>query len=465
MIILNFFKFLKFSLLAFFFLNISYSFAFEKNNFKEYLINPSIYDNNNIGFTYPFGHNVSDIDNDGNLDITLCDNINETYSKSENSQIAYCYLFKGDGNGLFKRILIHVELGYLERLDTADLNNDQIKEIIVVNNKFGGATILSSRENINIPWNMTALDWGSKIMPRSYDVDLGDLDNDGCEDIVVGGYTGKSIIIYKNPCYKIEKNFFTDTKNFISKRIGILSYKYINRTFKNWSSFVVDLGMITVRTVKLIDYDLDGDLDILATSEGREIHQRSFYKSDGAFVKILVNPGKIHNNWKEIILDDNSLGSGQSSFCDIDNDGDLDIIVPYGLREKLLNKKEHNISVFINNNGKFERKIIYYIPFIFEVECADLDKDGQADIVYTAHDSGSKIDLLGDRIGILYKHNTWKNLILKNEWTAANDVSLKDINNDGWIDIIATADNGNGFNRRSGGSELIWWKNTLKIAK
>jgi hypothetical protein len=411
-------------------------------NFTEVLVQASI-DDDPAGFNYPFGHHVADINGDGIADIAVCDVFKEPRALAPlGEQVSTCHLFKGDDAGGFTKEFINIGPGFWEHLTSADIDNDGWHEIFVLNNRDGGVSLFA-RDGNDRPWGQLLMTWRSNDMPRPYDIDAGNLDGDGCEDMVLGGYTGGKVFVYKNPC---------------DGPVGKLGM---------WDHTVVSSGHVLVRTSRLADFDGDGDLDILVTSEGNAVSTTPLTDTNpvnhGAYVRVIRNPGTISGVWTVFNLDTNARGAQQGDFCDFDGDGDKDIIVAFGGRDGLVPLSHHYIALYTNNGGmNFTKTTLHSVPYAMDADCGDIDGDGRGEVIYAAHDSGSGTDDLGDRVGLLDKiGGVWTDIPLKTEWTAANDVTLADLDNDGDLDIVGTADNGNGMPRRSGGSEVRIWLNNL----
>lgn len=409
-------------------------------DFSEILVQASI-DDDPAGFSYPFGHHVADMNGDGIADIAVCDVFrDERAAAPMGPQLSTCHIFKGKGDGTFEREFVNVGAGFWEHLTSADVDNDGWHELFVLNNRDGGVSLFA-RDGKDRPWGQLLMTWRSNDMPRPYDIDAGDLDGDGCEDIILGGYTGNRVFAYKNPC---------------DGPVGKLGM---------WDATTLASGMVLVRTSRLADFDGDGDLDVLVTSEGNATSVVPLTDTNplnhGALVRVLKNPGTIDAPWTVIEIDTNARGAMQAGICDFDGDGDLDFVTAFGARPNLVPFSEHYIALYTNNGGlNFTKTRLIDMPYAIDADCGDLDGDGQAEVVYAAHDSGSATDNAGDRVGIVDRvAGVWTDIPLKTEWTAANDVTLADLDNDGDLDIVGTADNGNGWPRRSGGSEVRIWLN------
>ena len=85
----------------------------------------------------------------------------------------------------------------------------------------------------------------------------------------------------------------------------------------------------------------------------------------------------------------------------------------------------------------------------FEAVAADIDGDGQVEVVVTA---GSN---KGGRV-VVFKHDgdprgPWRPQVLKEGWPNVRQVILADLTGNGLLDIVASAERGS--------NELRWWQN------
>jgi len=115
---------------------------------------------------------------------------------------------------------------------------------------------------------------------------------------------------------------------------------------------------------------------------------------------------------------------------DVDNDGDMDILVTSPI---------DNIVLWWENidgaSSWQPHPVASDIAGAFSAECADIDADGDNDIVTTA---------MGDNTVIWWENtdgagNTWDEHIVDSALDGAKGLSTADLNNDGFIDIAASA--------------------------
>jgi len=172
----------------------------------------------------------------------------------------------------------------------------------------------------------------------------GDVDNDGDPDIVATG------MIYLNPGSDISQPWGVEnldqiwnnqegdwsrngTKSFMhdldgdgqveifmshSERAGY-PLAYYKRTAEGWKKTVLKDSIAACHTLQAFDFDLDGDIDVLAgINFGRAVN----LNKDNFDVSIFVNSGD-DQVFKEMVIESDGIYNGQA--LDYDGDGDMDI--------------------------------------------------------------------------------------------------------------------------------------------
>ncbi len=177
---------------------------------------------------------------------------------------------------------------------------------------------------------------------------VGDIDNNGYKDFVLSGCSS----------------------NRISNCVGVQTNVYLNNgTSLNisptWSQNLTAMGS---GGSTLGDIDNDGDLDLLLS--GANIN----------FVDIYINNG---NTFTRNLTWENgttgaSVGSGHIMLGDIDNDGDLDLVVPTADDKNVL---LNNGSTFLNNVSWGSN--IQEATFV-RAHLIDYDNDGDLDLLVSA---------------------------------------------------------------------------------
>ena len=222
----------------------------------------------------------------------------------------------------------------------------------------------------------------------SMDAGIGDIDKDGDMDILIANEHRPNILLINNG-----KGKFT---NESSKRIPQVDHDS------------EDIGMA--------DFDLDGDLDIIIVSEDDKTNELYLNNGDGTFADggdripvtgtsnsvvvfdinkdsapdvMIGNNGQnniLINNGKGYFIDETSKRFGEFidvtqdlTLADIDNDGDQDVLIA---------NEDANRILINDGNGFFKDQSTDRIPYrtapeeTREVDVADIDGDGDLDILY-----------------------------------------------------------------------------------
>ncbi len=191
-------------------------------------------------------------------------------------------------------------------------------------------------------------------------------------------------------------------------------------TFLQRTDLIITNENIPSRSVDWVDYDNDGDSDLFVTNEGN--NKNTLYRNDVANNFTQITDLEIVTQIR------NSMGS---SWADVDNDGDFDLIVTnWGQANQL----------FINENGVFTEVTNSEIaePGInsFGSTFADIDNDGDLDllILNSYNDNHFKNSVfINDGNGNFTK-DTSSALANFEGWTYS--AAFGDYNNDGWLDVI-----------------------------
>ena len=176
----------------------------------------------------------------------------------------------------------------------------------------------------------------------------------------------------------------------------------------------------SVDLINLVDFDFDGDLDVMATD----------WTSDAIFWN--QNNGSGDFSLHDTIYLPETF---QSTFLDIDEDGDMDI----------LNARYGKIYYHENpgDNSTFNSTIVHDETWGSLIEVVDLDTNGLADLLIRKN---------SDDVAALYGQGNGEFQI--SNWTLPIQLSqfvlVNDMNDDGLQDIFA---------RNYGSDQLIWYEN------
>lgn len=271
----------------------------------------------------------ADFDNDGKLDLFLCRYLKWTFSQNifcgsrEAAGRSYCHpnnyqpvsnlLFRNNGDGTFRDVSaasgISKYPGKSLGVAFADFNKDGRIDITVANDSFPQFLLLNQRDG--------TFDEAGTLAGAAYDedgktfagmgTDAADLDNDGWPDIITTTLSNEHYAFFRNGR---DGSFTYDTQTS-----GLAE---ITRLFAGWG-------------VRAIDYDMDGMKDLffanshvmdnisLTQPHVRYTQSPLLLRRTGSkYVNVSSEAGEVFRQ---------PLAARGAAVGDLDNDGDLDIVV------------------------------------------------------------------------------------------------------------------------------------------
>jgi len=377
---------------------------------------------------------TQDYDNDGDLDfiflggeildqkrLKIYENNNGVFQESPNTILGLPY---------------HLDI---EALVHFDKDNDGDEDLLIWgsgDSKYSGIILL---EHISTAWYKRILH-NEPLDIGEGDMELGDMDNDGDLDLIMGG--NQSYGTFANSYLNDGQGHFSlDTNNFYninsaqsnfhftsvndSNQLDLF-YSYIDHadTFKfnlrkNIGNGVLDsptsLFPYYADKIKSADVDDDGDIDVL-------VQFSSMFLADST-VKLFINDGVGNFSQSDQYFGD--FQRGDIEFSDMDGDGDIDFILSGEEDEE----NYYKLVYFMNTGmGYYYRMDInnYSSNDLFDIEIADINGDGMKDIVTLGNNGIYFQDPFG---GYYNSFESLPNLIEEN-------IEMFDVDNDGDIDAI-----------------------------
>ena len=194
-----------------------------------------------------------------------------------------------------------------------------------------------------------------------------------------------------------------------------------------------DSGMSLGRQILVADYNNDNILDFYVADHGigggghNGVRDSNFLsQSNGTWVE----SSETHLSHSNFVVFDHGGATG-----DIDNDGDMDVVITE------TNWKTGTALWCLMNDGTgYLNKRKCGGIFSFALELADMDGDGYLDVLLGAHEYEQSIDFTGivwnDGRGNFNKHNNTRLPQHKKKWGTVPEVSAADLDNDGDLDIV-----------------------------
>ena len=370
-------------------------------------------------YAYPFGIGVGDLDRDGDLDLTSADAL-------PNNNL---YWFENDGLGTFTRHFIQKDdPDRLERHMVGDVNSDLRLDVVIVKNLHGDLLWFENSGNpADGPWQRHVITKGK--LPGAYDVALSDLDADGDLDVASSSWRlGNQFAWFENP-------------GKLCHGGGGPTRRCYEDGHPEWKKYLIEADLEETRTIRAADFDGDGDADLLGTAVGAGLV--AWYENSG-------RPAS--EAWRRHDID-RYPHPIHGEPADLDGDGDMDVVMAFGMR----NPEGHEVAnqiVWYENSGDPRdvpwKKYIIAQDFenAFEVVAGDLDSDGQMEVVATGWGEPGQVAWFrhgGDPRG------EWSQHLLKDNWKRANQVLVADLDGDRDLDIAAIAERGT--------LEFRWWRN------
>jgi hypothetical protein len=294
-------------------------------------------------------------------------------------------------------------------------------------------------------------------------VAIGDIDNDGKNDVAVGYKQSYGVYWYKSPTGITSKTSWSSNYRagwiWYVEDIEIAKINNDNNldivaTSYDWNYlyyFRNNNGIGTSFSSYSIDYNFMGPIGVAVANidkdgNGRDIAVVGYKSSE---VRWYRNLGGSYPNWDTHFIEEISLNGPQSIFCaDFDNDGDNDTVVLgnrggdivwFETPEQPLNKSQVWNSHIIEN----------YLNDVWEVFVGDLNGDGWQDVAVTGQRSNTVVWYeCPQQPQTIF--NEWNKTVVDSNLYYANGIHIADIDDDNDQDIVA------------GGryaDDLVWYRN------
>lgn len=357
---------------------------------------------------------VVDVNNDGTLDIIIS---GENGAGAANGGI---FISGGDKTFSLSTETNEIATGFLACMGNGDIDGDGDLDIIFNGWVPGVDNQANAGVAINNGSGAFALDATYEMLSSAPGCGFAELNNDGLLDYYSFGKGAGACAIY-----------FQNTDGTFTKEAGsFASFDFIDAE------------------ISVIDFNNDGYLDMFIN--GWEIN------SDSRFSKLLIND-QFGGFTVSAQANIKQKGFGSATWYDVNADGHLDLLLN-GDGGADGEASSDIFRLYKNNAGTLEEAAVFndyrQISVGGGAKFADLDNDGDADIILTgwSNTEGRQVTIIEectDAANFTYVRHTWSDSD-QVPGVSESDVAIGDFNNDHKIDFVVSGFSGN-FGRKVAG--------------
>jgi hypothetical protein len=346
------------------------------------------------------GISVGDMDGDGDPDLAFGD----SREAGEQAELLYWAENPGHISGMWEKHLVSDQVEVVDRVEIADFNGDGHPDIAMAEERYPGLEPTSNLRVFLSGLDPVAGPWEHRVVVTQWsmnNLDAADIDRDGDVDLVVNEHKGS--------VHKTEVYLNDGRANFTAQLVG--------------TGHEMHLG------AKCYDLDSDGDMEIIGTGwdQYQSLH---LYRNDAL---------KRQFKWTHLSsatgdIEVPNAGNEQTAALVVDMDGD-------GINEFFITERTFAPAVvaYKKEDRGWQRYVIEEGPLRIEAGSAscDIDGDGDTDIVFGGESRSNEVWWWENPYPELDPEKGWKRHIIKNSGkNKHHDQLFGDFDGDGAMELV-----------------------------